>query len=293
MIFLEKGHRPTDFYAMFNTTSDQPLLSPYPLIDIGANLTHSSFATDCEQVLADALTAGVEQLMVTGSNINESIKAIELCAKHPQRLFSTCGIHPHHAMQWHDHTGEQMRQLVRDHACIKAIGETGLDFYRDICPREQQELAFIGQLQLAAQLKLPVFLHERDAFARFSPILTAHRSALSHVVVHCFTGEQDALNAYLDLDCYIGITGWVCDERRGQHLKNLIKHIPLNRLLIETDAPYLLPRDLSHPRLAKKSHRNEPQFLPHIANTIAQCLNIPVATLCQTTHKNSRLFFNL
>lgn len=268
--------------------NDQSLPTYYPLIDIGANLTHSSFDTDCAQVLADALAVGVESIMVTGSSISESLKAIELCAKYPQRMFSTCGIHPHHAMEWQADTGEQIQQLVREHACIKAVGETGLDFYRDICPQSQQEFAFNGQLQIAAQLQLPVFLHERDAFERFAPILKEHRSALNKVVVHCFTGEYAALRTYLDLDCYIGITGWICDERRGQHLKQLVQHIPIDRLLIETDAPYLLPRDLS-----KKIRRNEPQFLPHIAATIAQCLNMSLDFFCQATHKNSRLFFNL
>ncbi len=259
----------------------------FPLFDIGANLTHSSFDADCEQVLADAAAVGVKQIMVTSSSINESIKAIALCAQYPQ-LNCTCGIHPHHANDWGPNTAAQIQQLVKQHACIKAIGETGLDFYRDICPREQQELAFIGQLQIAAQLQLPVFLHERDAFERFAPILKTYRTSLTKVVVHCFTGEKSALFAYLDMDCYIGITGWICDERRGQHLQELVKHIPSNRLLIETDAPYLLPRDLP-----KKIRRNEPQFLPHIASTIAHYLNIPLAALSQKTHENSRLFFNL
>jgi TatD DNase family protein len=277
---------------MLNTPNQIPPTC-HPLIDIGANLTHSSFDPDREQVLTDAFAAGVEYIMVTGSSLLESIKAIELCEKHPQKLFSTCGIHPHHAIEWHADTSKQIQQLAGEHGCIKAIGETGLDFYRDICPHEQQELAFIDQLQIAAQLQLPVFLHERESFERFAPILKEHRHALRNAVVHCFTGEQNALRAYLDLDCYIGITGWICDERRGQHLRQLVKYIPLDRLLIETDAPYLLPRDLSLSGPQKKTRRNEPQFLTHIASTIAQCLNISAATICQTTHKNSRLFFNL
>jgi TatD DNase family protein len=258
------------------------------LIDIGANLTHSSFDADGDQVITDAAAAGVVQMVITGSSINESIKAIALCARYPEQLFSTCGIHPHHANDWQDDSAAQIQQLVQQHSCIKAIGETGLDFYRDICPRDQQELAFIGQLQIAAALQLPVFLHERDAFARFAPILKEHRSSLNKVVVHCFTGEQPALFAYLDMDCYIGITGWICDERRGQHLQELVRHIPLDRLLIETDAPYLLPRDLP-----KKIRRNEPKFLSHIAASIARCRDMSVQALSLATHENSRRFFNL
>jgi TatD DNase family protein len=250
-----------------------------------------------ENVLIDAASVGVQQIMVTGASVEESIRAIALCAQYygpiyPQ-LFSTCGMHPHHANQWQGNTAQLLLQLAQQHPCVKAIGETGLDFYRDISPRSQQELAFIGQLEIASQLRLPLFLHERDAYERFAPILTHYRPSLTKVVVHCFTGDHTALSTYLDLDCYIGITGWICDERRGQHLQKLVRHIPLNRLMIETDAPYLLPRDLANQPFAKKTRRNEPQFLPHIARILAHYLNLEVSTVCDATFENSLYFFGV
>ncbi len=143
----------------------------------------------------------------------------------------------------------------------------GLDFNRDFSPRPDQERAFEAQLALAVEYQLPVFLHERDAHERFAPILKAYRDHLVGAVVHCFTGSRQALFDYLDLDCHIGITGWVCDERRGKPLAELVHNIPDNRLLLETDAPYLLPRDL--PEAPPKKRRNEPSLLPWIGKRVA------------------------
>ena len=133
---------------------------------------------------------------------------------------------------------------------IAAVGECGLDYNRNFSPPEAQRKCFEDQLTLAAELGKPVFLHERDAFSDFSSILKQYRTSLPGAVVHCFTGGQTeaearfVLEAYLTIDCYIGITGWINDERRGSHLIPLLKTIPADRLLLETDAPYLLPRNL-------------------------------------------------
>src|SRR5699024_867619 len=151
------------------------------------------------------------------------------------------------------------------HPEVVAIGETGLDFFRDFSPRPQQEAAFRAQLELAAELDMPVFLHQREAHARFLPILRDHLSALPAAVVHCFTGTDTELDAYLDAGCHIGITGWICDERRGHHLRDLVARVPAGRLMIETDAPYLLPRDL---RPKPRSRRNDPMHLAHVAATV-------------------------
>jgi TatD DNase family protein len=164
----------------------------------------------------------------------------------------------------------------------------GLDFNRDFSPRPQQEWVFEAQLELAAELGLPVFLHERDARARFIQILSRHRHRLGAAVVHCFTGSAEDLAAYLELDLHIGITGWVCDERRGLHLRELVKRIPLQRLLLETDAPFLVPRDL---RPRPKAGRNEPAFLPHILKTVAVCLELPLEAVAAATTRNTCAFF--
>ncbi|HJY78648.1 MAG TPA: TatD family hydrolase, partial [Burkholderiales bacterium] len=133
-----------------------------------------------------------------------------------------------------------------------------------------------------------LFLHSRDAHPRFYEILKHHR--VKRAVAHCFTGERDELRAYLELDLYIGITGWICDERRGRHLLELVKEIPRERLLLETDSPYLTPRDLQP---QPKARRNEPAFLPHIARTVARALGRPVEELAADTTRNACRFFGL
>ena len=171
-----------------------------------------------------------------------------------------------------------------------AAGETGLDYFRDFSPRDAQRKAFEAQLQIGADTGLPLFLHLRDAHEDFLTILKSRRAELSDVVVHCFTGNREELRAYLDLDCHIGITGWICDERRGSHMKDFMADIPADRLMIETDAPYLKPRNL-RPRV--KSHRNEPQWLPWILGTIAACRDERPDSLANQTTQNARRFFNL
>lgn len=259
------------------------------LVDIGANLTHESFAHDLDALLARAAHAGVSQMVVTGSSAAESAASVRLAQAHPQRLFATAGVHPHLAQEWDALVAADIAATAA-HDCVVAVGETGLDFYRDLSPREDQERAFIEHLQLAAQIGKPLFLHERDAFARFHPILREHRSHLGAVVVHCFTGEDAALDAYLELDLHIGITGWICDERRGSHLREMVPRIPVDRLMVETDSPYLLPRDL---RPKPKSRRNEPMHLPHVLRQVAADRGQdPLECAAQTTAA-ARAFFSL
>jgi TatD DNase family protein len=257
------------------------------MIDIGINLTDSAFAKDLDHCLADAKSAGVTAMIVTGTSAEGSEQAVALCDQHPDYLFATVGIHPHHANTWTSATERLLAQLATNPRVV-AIGETGLDFNRNLSPASAQQAAFEAQLGLACELDLPVFLHERDAFERQHAILREFRDRLSGGVVHCFTGNQTALYAYLDLDLYIGITGWVCDERRGQELQRLVKQIPADRLLIETDAPYLLPRDLQ-PK--PKSRRNEPRYLAHIASRIAELRAEQRDHLQASTLANTRRLF--
>ncbi len=259
------------------------------LIDIGANLSHESFRRDLDAVIQRARDAGVAQIVVTGASEDESEKASEIARTHPGVLFSTAGLHPHLAREW----GEETERVIRELAArpeVVAVGEAGLDFNRDFSPRDQQALAFEAQLEIAADLGLPVFMHERDAHEKFVEILKPRRARLGEAVIHCFTGTADELDAYLDLDLHVGITGWICDERRGQHLRELVDRIPLNRLMLETDAPYLLPRDLS-PK--PKSRRNEPMHLRHILETVAHCRKMPAEDLAEATTRTSRAFFGI
>ena len=241
------------------------------------------------EVIARAQVAGVTRLIVTGTSVAESRAAQQLATRYPGRLYATAGVHPHDARHWDDGTPAVLSELAATPEVV-ALGETGLDFNRDFSPRPDQERVFDTQLQLAATLGLPVFMHERDARERFVQILGRHRDRLTAGVVHCFTGTADDLAAYRELDLYIGITGWICDERRGLHLRELVRRIPLDRLLLETDAPYLLPRDV-HPKPA--NGRNEPALLLHILQAVATCLELPAAQVAQITTRNAGTFFRL
>ncbi len=261
----------------------------YSLIDIGANLGHDSFDHDREDIIIQAKAAGLSAIIVTGTSVANSEKAAQLAAQHPGYLFSTAGVHPHDASGFTSETPGQLHALAQQ-AQVVAIGETGLDFYRDFSPHAAQESAFAEQLALAVKLQMPVFLHQRDAHARFLPMLKEQRDALCQGVVHCFTGTRDELHDYLDLDMYIGITGWVCDERRGQHVQELLQDIPHNRLLLETDAPYLMPRTI---RPKPASRRNVPANLAWVVAMVASCLQLPEAKVADLSCRNAIDLFNL
>ena len=262
------------------------------LIDIGVNLTNSSFAHKQQAVLDRAYQSGVCQLVLTGTSVESSEQALELCQQldeTAQRLFSTAGIHPHAASDWTSDTERQLRALLKEDR-VRAVGECGLDFNRDFSPRPQQEKVLEEHLALAVELQLPVFLHERDANQRLLEILRDYRDRLPAAVVHCFTGERRALFSYLDLDLHIGITGWICDERRGTHLHPLVREIPRGRLMLESDAPYLLPRSL---RPKPKSGRNEPAYLPEVLREVALHRNESLEDLSAHTTACARNFFAL
>ena len=205
------------------------------------------------------------------------------------RLFSTAGIHPHSASDWNADSARRLHALLKEPRVL-AVGECGLDFNRDFSPRPQQEKVLEEQLAMAVDLQLPVFLHERDANQRLLEILRDYRDRLPAAVVHCFTGEQRALFSYLDLDLHIGITGWICDERRGTHLHPLVRNIPRGRLMLESDAPYLLPRTL---RPKPKNGRNEPAYLPEVLREVALHRGETQADLAAHSTACARTFFSL
>ena len=259
------------------------------LVDIGANLGHESFDRDRDGVLARAREAGVSQIVVTGASESESVTALGVARTAPGVLFSTAGVHPHHAKEWRSGSAGALERLAAEPEVV-AIGETGLDFNRDFSPRSDQERAFEAHLDLAAGLGMPAFLHERDAHERFLAIVARWRDRLPRAVIHCFTGDGAALDAYIDLDLHVGVTGWICDERRGLRLREIVARVPPDRLMIETDAPYLLPRDLvPKPR----TRRNEPMHLPHILRAVAGAIGCEPDALARSTTVTARRFFGL
>lgn len=260
------------------------------LIDIGANLTHASFAGDLDEVLDRARAAGVVQALVTGTTLENTRQALTLARSHAGRLFVTAGVHPHHATEL-DATCEAGLREALAHPDVVAVGETGLDYFRDLAPRPVQRAAFERQLQLAVDTRKPVFLHEREAHEDFVAILRSFEGKLVGAVVHCFTGGRRELSAYLDRGWHIGVTGWVCDERRGQGLFEVLQHIPADRLMIETDAPYLLPRTVS-PK-PRDPRRNEPMYLLEVAAAVARARGTSLEETAATTTSTARSFFRL
>ena len=264
------------------------------LIDIGANLTHDSFDHDRDAMMARARAAGVVQMVVTGASREHSPKALALAQAHPGELFATAGVHPHHATEYTAECDAELRAL-HAHPQVVAVGECGLDYFRDFAPRPAQRKAFERQLEIAADLAAagtpkPLFLHQRDAHADFIAVMRAFEGRIGPAVVHCFTGSREELFDVLDHDWHVGITGWLCDERRGGHLRELVRHIPAERLMIETDAPYLLPRTV---KPAPSHRRNEPMYLAHIVAELARDRGEDVATTAARTTATARAFFGL
>ena len=259
------------------------------LIDIGANLTHSAFKNDFEDVVTGALTAGLSHIILTGTDLQSSAAASKLAQQRPTLFSSTAGFHPHVSKDVTTAEFARLETLVANPEVV-AIGETGLDFNRNYSQPEKQRQIFETHLELACTARKPLFLHQRDAHTDFYSMLCAYREHIPGGVVHCFTDSHQALRDYLDLGMYIGITGWICDERRGCALQDIVNYIPHDRLLIETDAPYLLPRTL---RPKPKSRRNEPKHLTEVLSVLAACRNEETGWLGLTTSNNARSLFQL
>ena len=261
--------------------------SAAPLIDIGLNLAHDSFDADRSAVIERAQAAGVVRMIITGSSVASTRSAIAMAREHPDLLKGTAGVHPHHALELDDAQLAELSELARVPQVV-AVGECGLDYFRDLAPRPAQREAFRRQLELAAAVRKPVFLHQRDAHEDFLAMLREYRDRLVGGVAHCFTDGTAEAHAYLDLGLHIGITGWICDERRGYHLREVVAQIPADRLLLETDAPYLLPRNIE-PK--PQGRRNEPMYLPYVCAAVAAARGESAAAVAARTTENAMRLF--
>lgn len=260
-----------------------------PLVDIGINLAHDSYERDRAEVIARARQAGVVAMVVTGSTLDDSARAIALCRGVPGTLRATAGVHPHHATTLRESDAPRLAELLADPMTV-AAGECGLDYYRNFSPPAEQRRAFAMQLRLAREHRRPLFLHQRDAHADFLAMLREHPDLAARAVLHCFTGGVGELEDCLAAGLHIGVTGWVCDERRGQALRESAACIPEDRLMLETDGPYLLPRTLQ----PKPPHRrNEPMYLPLVLDAVAQCRGQAREAVAAATTANACRFFGL
>lgn len=257
------------------------------MIDIGVNLTNPRFDKDRTLVIERAQAKGVLGILLTGTSLAESSKAELLCQQYPDYLRATVGVHPHDA----DNVGGDYLEQLKQLSCspfVKAIGECGLDFNRNFSHPEQQKIVFQQQVQLASELCLPLFLHQRDAFDDWWAILQPYFEKVPAMVSHCFTGDKQQLEQCLTAGMYIGITGWVCDQRRGKELQDIVNLIPLNRLMIETDAPYLTPRTI---KPKPKSSRNEPSYLSAIVEQLSLLMPYSADEIMWHSQQNAERVF--
>ena len=258
------------------------------LIDIGANLTHPELYNQLDKIVENIKTADIKKVIITSSNLGDTKTALNIINLYPDLFYTTVGFHPHNAKDFSLEDVDKIHDYGKDKNIV-AIGECGLDYYREYSTKEQQIYCFEEQLSIAESLELPLFLHERHAHKDFTKILKSHINKIKNSVVHCFTGTKNELKTYLDMGCYIGITGWISDTNRGKHLHDLLEYIPEDRLMIETDSPYLIPHNLPF----KHNGINEPSFLNFVAQTIAECLNKDINAIKEVTYRNTKRFFSI
>nr|CAG4648711.1 EOG090X080R [Polyphemus pediculus] len=290
---------------------EEDVASSYILVDIGANLTNSKYSRDLDSVVERAKDAGVRKIMVTGASVQCSKDALRLTRLYPGTIYSTAGIHPHDAKTWTDESYNAIREIASNPECV-AIGECGLDFNRNFSPPEIQLEVFQKQVKLACELKKPLFLHERDAHEDMVRILSLFKDHLPPAVLHCFTGTSDQAVKYLELGLYIGLTGYLWKDKSDDGVRSLLQKglLPLDRLLVETDAPFMYPnvrgskipepikqnlseRSLSYLNRYCTFQRNEPCALPVVVELIAAYMKKPVEEVAIATTINALKLFGL
>ena len=256
------------------------------LFDSHCHLDDRSYQSDLETVVQRARQKGIENMMTVGIDQETSIRSIEIAEKF-HGIYAAVGVHPHRASSCSDRVMKRLTDLAGNPR-VCAWGETGLDFNRMYSPKEDQETWFVRQIQAADEQRLPLILHERDSHGRLLEILKAHPNENRRGVVHCFSGNRSELGAYLDLGYYIGITGILTLQKRGIDLRKLVGYIPLERLLIETDAPYLTPAPQKN-----KTRRNEPAFVKSVLLKLAEIREADPEKLADHTTGNARHLFNI
>ena len=259
----------------------------HEIADIACNFTSERFDKDLDEVINRAITNKITKFGLICSQMSDLNKLLKIYEQYSKNMFYTIGVHPHHANEINDDYLKKLKDEITTNN-PHAIGETGLDFFRNLSTYEEQIYAFEEQIKIAIDTNKPLFLHQRDSHDDFIKILRKYSSDISKAVVHCFTGTQEQLDDYLELDFYIGVTGWICDEKRNVELRKTIKNIPLEKLMIETDCPYLIPKNLVE---KPKNNRNEPSNLNHIINEIAELMEIDIDILRKQTFENTINYF--
>lgn len=257
------------------------------LFDSHCHIDDKGYDNDRALVMDRSHQEGVLGVMVVGIDRATSQKAIDIAAQF-DHVYTSVGVHPHDAVQCSAQVLNELQQLALTHDCVKAWGETGLDFNRMFSPQEDQESCFSAQLALAGKLNLPMIFHERDSKGRFYEILKSDGPKSRNGVVHCFSGTKEEMFKYLDLGYYIGITGILTILQRGEYLRSIVSLIPRDRLLIETDAPYLTPKPQKN-----KHRRNEPAFVRSVMECLAQVRGEDPDQLASAVFKNTLDLYNI
>ncbi|MEK9649370.1 MAG: TatD family hydrolase [Gammaproteobacteria bacterium] len=259
-------------------------------IDIACNFTHQAFNNNILQIIEESEYLGIKHFVVTCSSVHDFKRIQEIKAMFKEKIIFMAGIHPHCAKELHEINKLEFKQTILK-LKPNAIGETGLDFNRNFSSQADQLSSFTFHLKLAQEFELPLYLHQRDAHDIFLDHLKDAQSVQKNpFVVHCFTGNKKELKDYLDLDGFIGITGWICDYNRNQELLDSIRYVPLDKIMIETDCPYLLPKNLK-PKPTKNF--NHPRYLPHIVKEIGLIRGESEELIAHHAYENSLKFFNL
>ena len=259
----------------------------HEIADIACNFTSDRFDNDLDEVINQAIVNNITKFGLICSRLSDIEKLLEIYNRYSKDMFFTIGVHPHHANEINEEYLNKLKEVINNNN-PHAIGETGLDFFRNLSTYEEQIFAFEEQIKIAIDTNKPLFLHQRDSHDDFIKILRKYSSDINKSVVHCFTGTKEQLDDYLELDCYIGVTGWICDAKRNVELRKTIKNIPLERLMIETDCPYLIPKNLEE---KPKNNRNEPTYLNHIADEVAALMKKDINDIREKTYKTSLSFF--
>lgn len=262
-------------------------MTEYKYYDIGLNLFSAQFKHP-DKVLQRAAEAGVACIL-TGSDPKENRTIDIYLREHPElTVYGTAGQHPHNASGFSEEVLEEVRRIYTENPRVVAVGECGLDYNRMFSPKEVQLRALERYVALAEELEAPMFLHERDAAEDFAAIFAAVPEVVKRSVVHCYTGDRKTAEKYLDMGFSIGVTGWICDDRRADELRDAVRVIPKDRILIETDAPYLTPRNV--PGLGRT---NVPENIIYVARTLAQYMQIPEEELIRCAAENTRRVFKI
>jgi TatD DNase family protein len=253
------------------------------LIDSHAHLDMKKFDTDRDQVVSRALSAGVRQIITIGTDTKSSMKAVALTERYPC-VFATAGIHPHNADRADYHDLKRIALLAKREKAV-AIGEIGLDFYRNLSSRKKQRDLFHQQLDIALSLDLPVVIHDREAHEEVLETLSSFKRNGSKGVIHCFSGDYGLAKTFMEMGYYISIPG-IITLKNARQMQDVAAKIPLKKMLLETDAPFLTP-------LPHRGQRNEPSFVIHTARKVAELRGIPFEEVAQRTSNNTCQLFNL